>query len=187
MRRSALLVLFLVMAATAGGYAQTVESANSRQFAIDVGAMGSAFNPHDGNQKTYPTDTNTLVGAGTYVDLHFTHWFQLEGEARWLRWNTTGAEKMDNYLVGPRVPIKEFGRAQLYGKAMIGYGKMTFPFGYGYGSFTNLAFGGTLDYRLSRKLTLRAVDFEYQDWPKWLNNSSLYPYGVSVGVAYRVY
>ena len=70
---------------------------------------------------------------------------------------------------------------------MIGLGKMTFPFNYGYGSFTALAYGGGVDYRLSRKVSLRPVDFEFQQWPKWLNDSSLYPYGFSVGVGYRVF
>lgn len=129
-----------------------------------------------------------MVGVGTYVDAHFTHWFQVEGEARWLRFNQYYGEHEDTYLIGPKVPIKQIGHSsEIYGKALIGLGKMTFPNNYGYGSFTALAFGGGWDYKLSRKITLRAVDFEYQDWPKWLNNGSLYPYGVSVGMAYRVF
>lgn len=159
--------------------AQAIESADARGLRINVGGMVSGFQPDEGN--------NDLLGLGAYTDVRFTHWIQVEGEARWLRFNQYFGEHQDTYLVGPRVPIKEFGRAQVYGKVLIGMGKMTFPNDYGYGTFTALAYGGTLDYRLSRKLTLRAVDFEFQQWPKWLNNQSLYPYGVSVGMAYRVF
>lgn len=183
MRRSASFLCFVSLLLLFGahiGKAQVVESATSRQFTISAGGMASGFQSDDAN--------DYLVGAGTYVDFHFTHWIQLEGEARWLRWNQYSGEHEDNYLIGPRVPVWRVGRrAEIYGKALIGYGKMTFPYGYGYGSFTALAFGGSLDYQASRKLTIRALDVEYQDWPVWLNNSSLQPYGVSVGVAYRVF
>ncbi|HWG19609.1 MAG TPA: outer membrane beta-barrel protein [Terracidiphilus sp.] len=183
MRRSAVALCFLLLTTAAGlrtAHAQVVEAATARQFRLDAGGMVSGFQSGE--------DSDFLVGGGTYVDVHFTHWIQLEGEARWLRFNQYYGEHQSNYLIGPRVPIRQLGsRSEIYGKALIGMGKMTFPFGYGYGSFTALAFGATVDYRLSRKVTLRVVDFEYQDWPKWLNNSALYPYGVSAGASYRVF
>ena len=184
MRRSALVLCFVVtLLFTSGahnGKAQAVPTATGRQLTITAGGIASGFQSDDAN--------DYLVGAGTYVDVHFSHWVQLEGEARWLRWNEYFGEHEDNYLIGPRVPIWHFGsKTEIFGKALIGYGKMTFPYGYGYGTFTALAFGGSLDYHATRKLTIRALDVEYQDWPVWLNNSSLQPYGVSVGVGYRVY
>jgi hypothetical protein len=179
MRQAPCVLLFLLCAAAAVGHAQVVESADVRQFTITAGGMASVFQPGEGG--------NSLVGAGTYADIHFTHWFQLEAEGRWLRWNQYFGEHEDNYLIGPRVPVHQFGRGtQLYGKALIGYAKMTFPFSYGYGSFTDLAFGAAVDHRMGRKLSVKA-DFEYQYWPKWLNNTSLSPYGVSLGVGYRVF
>lgn len=162
-----------------GACAQAIESAETRTLSISAGGTASVFHPgHDGN---------ALVGAGTVVDVHFSHWFQIEAEGRWLYWNQYYGQHQSNYLIGPRIPVKQFGKAELFGKALIGVGKETFPYGYGYGSFTAFAFGGTLDYRMSRRITLRAVDFEYQYWPNWLNSQSLSPYGVSVGVGYRVY
>jgi len=182
MRRSAL-VLCYVSLAFSGSYfveAQAVPSATARQFTITAGGFASGFQSGDNN--------DYLIGAGTYVDFHFRHWIQLEGEARWLRWNQYAGEHEDTYLIGPRVPICHIGRkTEVFGKALVGYGKMTFPFNYGYGSFTALALGGTIDYHATRKLSIRALDVEYQDWPVWLNNHSLYPYGVSVGVGYRVF
>jgi opacity protein-like surface antigen len=187
MRRSAVLLLFISLKAAAFTHAQAAETATARQLTITAGAMGSGFNPHDSNSNAYVGGTNYLIGAGTYVDVHFTHWVQIEGEARWLRFNEYAGEHQDNYLIGPKIPIHRFGRADVYGKVMIGIGKMTFPYNYGYGTFTALAYGGGVDYKLSRKLTLRPIDFEFQQWPTWLPGSSLYPYGFSTGIGYRVF
>jgi len=187
MRRSALVFVFIVLAAAVSGSAQVSESATGRQLTITGGGFGSAFNPNDGNHALYGAGTNHLVGLGTFVDVHFTHWIQIQGEARWLRFDQYAGEHMDNYFIGPKVPIHQFGRTNVYGKVMIGMGKMTFPHNFGYGTFTALAYGGGLDYKLSPKLTVRAVDFEFQQWPLFLNNTALYPYGVSVGLGYKVF
>ena len=179
MRNSAFVYLFLFIAPVALARAQAVESATSRPLTVTAGAMASGFNPDEGG-------TN-LIGIGIFVDVHFTHWFQIEAEGRWLRWNEYQGENQDNYLIGPRVPIMHFGReTQLYGKVLVGYARMTFPYQYGYGTFTDLAFGGAVDHHLGRKLIVKA-DFEYQHWPKFLSNTSLSPYGASVGVGYRVF
>lgn len=186
MKRSAVFLFFLTVA-WVSAKAQVVESADVRTFTMNAGGMVSGFVPNDGSHPLYGPGANYLVGLGTYVDLHFTHWIQVEGEARWLRFSPYAGENQDHYLVGPKVPVVRFGRADVFGKAMIGVGKMTFPNKYGYGTFTALAFGGGIDYRLSRKVTLRAVDFEYQDWPKFLPDFNIHPYGVSVGMSYRVF
>ena len=187
MRRLAVVFFLISIAVEGPARAQVVESANIRQLTITAGGFGSAFNPHDSGNAFYVSDSSYLVGLGTYVDVHFSRWLQVEAEARWLRFNGYGGEYQDHYLIGPRLPIHQFGRASAYGKVLIGLGKMTFPSNYGYGSFTALAYGGGIDYRMSPRLTLRAVDFEFQQWPNWLPGSALYPYGVSVGVGYRVF
>jgi hypothetical protein len=187
MKRFAFISIFAFLALAVSASAQVSESATARQFWINAGGMGSVFHPDAGAHPFYISGTNHLDGVGTYVDIHFTHWIQIEGEARWLRFHQYAGEHQDNYLIGPRVPIHQFGRANVYGKALVGIGKMTFPNKYGYGTFTALAFGGGIDYKLSRKLTLRAIDVELQDWPVFLPNTSMVPYGVSVGMAYKVF
>jgi opacity protein-like surface antigen len=187
MRRSAVVLLLVLICLADFAHAQAAESATARQFTITAGAMGSAFNPNDRNASAYVGGSNYLMGPGAYVDVRFTHWFQLEGEARWLRFNQYAGEYQDNYFLGPKIPIHRFGRADIYGKVMIGIGKMTFPYNYGYGTFTALAYGGGVDYRLSHRLTLRPIDFEFQQWPTWLPGESLYPYGFSAGIGYRVF
>ena len=76
-------------------------------------------------------------------------------------------------------------RATPYAKVLIGLGRMNFEYNLAYGRFTDIAYGGGSDFKLTKRLSVRG-DFEYQQWPKWIN-SSLYPYGASVGVGYRIF
>ena len=51
----------------------------------------------------------------------------------------------------------------------------------------NVAGESAEDFReLTKRISVRAIDFEFQQWPKWLN-SSLAPYGASVGVGYKIF
>jgi hypothetical protein len=54
------------------------------------------------------------------------------------------------------------------------------------GRFTDIAFGGGADIPITRRISLRAIDVEYQYWPTW-GNSTLSPYGASVGIGYRIF
>jgi hypothetical protein len=88
-----------------------------------------------------------------------------------------------------------------YAKGLIGYANMSLGYylvGEGdyaliTGKFTDIAFGGGVDLKLTKRFSLRAIDFEYQDYPKFVNNSitlqsqHLYPYGASIGVGYRIF
>jgi hypothetical protein len=89
--------------------------------------------------------------------------------------------------------VYHFWKATVYGKALGGYSKMNFgtnlslsPYPLGTAKYTDLAFGGGVDLKLTRRLSLRAVDVEYHYWPSW-NNSTLSPYGASVGLGYKIF
>lgn len=127
-----------------------------------------------------------LFGVGAYVDLRVRRWVQLEAEGRWMRFNQYLDINEDNYLIGPRVPIMHWHRLTPYGKALFGAGRMNFQYNYAYGRFTDIALGGGVDYDLTRRISVRAFDFEYQLWPNWIDGT-LKPYGGSVGVAYRIF
>jgi hypothetical protein len=123
---------------------------------------------------------NRLFGIGAYVDLKANRWIEIEGEGNWLHFNQYRAINESTYMIGPKVPV-------ITRKGLTPYGK--FLFGFGSGSFLNghapvLAYGGGVDYRLSRHFTLRAVDFEYQ---QWILTPTLYPYGGSVGISYKIF
>jgi hypothetical protein len=143
--------------------------------------MGSVFQP-DYSAGVVATSPNRLYGLGAYVDLRITRWVQIEAEGRWLRFNQYQGNGEDNYLIGPRVPfsIRHFPRLKPYGKVLVGFGKGDFL----YGRATDLTFGGGLDYRLNNRFSVRAFDLEYQ---KWQTKPTLYPYGVSVGIGYKVF
>jgi len=160
--------------------AQVAPAATSRTFRLDAGAMGSAFQPDYAGEGVEETSPKRLYGFGGYVDARLSRWVSIEAEGRWLRFNKYLGIDENSYMIGPKIPIHTYRGITPYGKAL---------FGWGSGSFLNgragaMAFGGGVDYRLSRKFTLRAFDFEYQ---RWSVAPTLWPYGGSVGVSYRVF
>jgi hypothetical protein len=171
-------VLALLVAAVSRGGAQVAPSAYARQFSLTAGGLASAFQPDYG--PTY------LYGVGAYIDVKFTRWAQVEAEGRWLRFNQYANIYEDNYLIGPRVPIRRIWKANTYAKVLGGYGIMNFEYNFAHGRFYNIAFGGGADIKLTKRISWRAIDAEYQVWPDWVQGS-LKPYGLSTGVSYRVF
>jgi hypothetical protein len=212
MRRfTSILFAILLVAGAVAASAQAVLSATGRQVSITAGGMASIFQPDfEGNwveqinPSVYcdPMTTSVtcipvahssqypLIGVGAYVDVRLRRWVQFEAEGRWNRWHQFNSISQDNYLIGPRLPVYHFWKATVYGKALGGYSKMNFgyfgTFPVGTGKFTDLAFGGGVDLKLTKRLSLRAIDVEYHYWPSW-NNSTLSPYGASVGVGYKIF
>lgn len=191
MRRSAWMLLGLLLwAGSAVAGAQVNPSADRGTFRMDVGAMGSMFQPDYAGGGIAQASPNRLFGVGAYVDMRFRRWVQLEAEGRWLRFNQFVDIHQDNYLIGPRVPIHTFfGRVTPYGKVLFGFTNMNFEFGETSCRCATIAYGGGADVRLDNRWTLRAVDFEYQQMPSWyaLQTSQLHPYGVSAGISYRIF
>ncbi|HUN84435.1 MAG TPA: outer membrane beta-barrel protein [Terracidiphilus sp.] len=189
MRRSAFFVFLLACIVDACGIsarAQVAPSATLNRMTITAGVLGSGFQPDYAGNGVAESASNWLIGPGAYVDVRFSRWVQAEAEGRWLRFNQFANIYQDNYLIGPKVPIHNFGRFTPYGKVLFGFSKMNFQYNYAYGRFTDIAYGGGVDMKLSDRWTLRPVDFEYQQWPNWINGS-LNPYGVSVGIGYKIF
>ncbi len=162
MRRSIVALLsILVVAGALFTHAQVVPSATGRQLSITAGGLASAFQPDYGGGGLPGAGPNRLYGVGAYVDVKFTRWIQLEAEGRWLRFNQFEDINQDNYLIGPRLPIRRlrFWRATPYAKALIGYARMNFDNNEAYGHFTDIAYGGGLDNKLTRKISVRAIDW----------------------------
>jgi len=203
-KQSIVTLLSILLAAGAlSARAQVVPSATKSPFSLTVGGMASAFQPdYDANyfndDKVTEASPYRLYGIGTYVDVKFSRWVQIEGEARWLRYNQFDQIHQDNYLIGPRIPIHRFNflRSTVYAKALVGYAKMDLGYYYeptvgfiflGNGGFTDIAYGGGVDLKLNKRFSIRAFDFERQDYPKFISNTHLSPYGASVGVGYRIF
>lgn len=177
-------LLFLTLLSPLMAKAQTVPDAYAGPFNVYAGGFGSAF-----SSDFTPGTLTPLYGAGTYLDIQFRKWFQLEAEVRWLTFNPyiyTGSQI--NYSVGPRVPIHRFGKFNTYGKFLITDTKVSYPDGFGYGHFLDYTMGGGADVQLSRRFRLRAIDFEYHYLPYYNGATpTLQPMGISVGLAYRLY
>lgn len=186
MKRTAVsLILCLLCAGALLARAQVVPSAYRQRFTLNVGGMGSVFQPDYAGNGIPQEAPNRLYGWGTYVDLGLRRWVQIEAEGRWLRENRYLNIDEDNYLIGARAPIGTYHRFKPYGKVLVGYGRMNFQYNYAYGRFLDVALGGGTDYELTRRISAR-VNFEYQLWPNWIDGT-LKPYGGDVGIAYKIF
>lgn len=131
-----------------------------------------------------------MNGLGIYVDWNLFGHLGAEGEARWLRFNQEFGTYEDNFLAGPRYS-RHYGKFVPYAKFLLGAGELHFPFGQGHGGYFAMVPGGGLDYRLTRRFTIRAVDYEYQFWPSAPGgpfvSHGLTPSGFSFGASYRIF
>lgn len=123
---------------------------------------------------------NYLFGMGVFVDYKVNRWVVVEGEGQWLHFNQYLGINENSYMIGPKVPITTFKGLTPYGKFLVGIGSGSFLNGH----TTVLAYGGGVDYRLTRRLSLRAFDFEYQ---QWIVTPTLRPYGFSAGIGYKIF
>lgn len=184
----------LISAGALSARAQAVPSANAQRFTVNAGVLGSVFQPDYKGGGVAATGPYRLYGDGAYVDVKLTRYVQIEAEARWLRFNSYLNIREDNYLIGPRLPLEKlrYKRATPYAKVLIGNSRMNFEYNGAYGRYTDIAYGGGVDVKLTKRITIRAIDLEYQQWLGWPDipgspNSTLSPYGGSVGVSYKVF
>ena len=169
----AMLAVSLMYGRSAG--AQAMPTATGPGAYVIVGATYSGFESDYGVQK--------ISGASVYVDANFIWRYGVEVEARRMDYPNFG-ERQSTLLAGPRWSFRETGLVP-YVKVLAGGGRFDFPYGFGYGDYFAFAPGAGVDLRVGRKLRLRLVDFEYQEWPGF-TFGSLHPYGVSAGISYEV-
>lgn len=159
---------------------QVIPSATGSQARLVVGGFASAGQPDYAGGSTAASSPYRLYGAGAFVDYRMSRWIQLEGEVRWLNWNVYQNINEKSYSVGLREPIYTFWRFTPYGKGLVGMGSGDFLTG----QAAVYTLGGGVDYRLSKRLNIRAFDYEYQQWKV---TPTLHPYTASVGVSYRIF
>jgi hypothetical protein len=124
-----------------------------------------------------------LGGGVVWADVNMTWQFGLEGEARYLRLNTSEDVTEKMYLGGVRYTFTP-KRLRPYAKFLLGAGDISYPFHYAQGTYLALAPGAGVDLHISDHLIWRVVDVEYQTWPDF-TFGNLKPYGVSMGFIYR--
>jgi hypothetical protein len=171
-----LLALSVAMAKPARG--QVKESAETGGVMLSAGGTFSGYYVGYGQRK--------LLGPAVFVDATSRGPFGIEAEARWLNLNETAGVHDETYLVGPRFAFKEMGQFQPYAKVLLGVGQFTFPYNYAQGSYFVVAPGAGCDFRVNRRIYLRLVDFEYQDWPQF-TYGALPSYGISSGIRIHLF
>ena len=195
------LILAILASFTHPLFAQSALSKFQSNLTLNAGALISAFDPDYG--------PNNLAGIGVWADAGVVHGFGLEAEGRWLRLNEYQSVNQDHYLIGPRYEFRHLERfspnlerispslkrvrpylerVTPYAKILGGSGYMNFQNHIATGHFGALAYGGGLDFRLNRRVNIRALDVEIQQWPQFaVATQSLHPVGVSAGVSYRIF
>ena len=168
----------LLFASTMQASAQASPTAYGPGSFVQVGGTGSLFQADYGQRH--------LGGEAVFVDAHVYRRVGVEAEARMLNLHEDEGAHETTYLVGPRFSIFP-GRFRPYAKILVGRGTFYFPFQYAQGSYFVVAPGGGVDWQVGRsRLTIRVVDVEFQRWP-WFSFGPLQPYGVSSGIALRVF
>jgi hypothetical protein len=144
---------------------------------LSAGAMASGYTLEYGQRK--------MLGYSAFVDADTKRCVGLEAEGRWLEYHQRANVHAESYSIGARYHL-DFGRWQPYAKALVGFGDFNFPYNYAQGRYFTATAGGGLDYHWRRRVYIRAVDFEYQDWPQF-TYGAMNSVGVSVGLRVRFY
>lgn len=141
----------------------------------------------------WPDYGQRLIGYGGYVAYDFLPHWGVEFNIRQAKSTNNSDLTERTYEFGGRYVIMHRSGFHPYARVSYGRGVFNFPKGdtfYGYNQAYNLmAFGGGVDYNLTRSINLRG-DFDYQHWFSFPGigssaNRSLSPQAVSVGVAYH--
>jgi opacity protein-like surface antigen len=195
-------LLFALLTAPLFSLAQSSQSAVGGSASLWAGGEVSAFNPDYSCGSDVPLGCNAqLVGPAAFFDLNVKRKWGVEGEGRWLHWDGPGGQIESNYLGGPRYRVFNDRRLNLWLKVLLGGGLITTPYfpaaGSLKGSYFAYAPGGTVEYRLTHRISLRG-DYEFQIWPSFAgpptfnsagdlieHDHGLTPNGFSLGVAYR--
>lgn len=125
----------------------------------------------------------TIQGFSVYIDSNPLWRCGLETEARRMVYPDFG-ERQSTLLAGPRWTFRPKGFVP-YAKLLVGGGRFEFPYGFGHGDYFVVAPGAGVDLRISSKIRIRLVDFEYQEWPGF-TFGALHPYGLSTGISFQI-
>ncbi len=174
-------VLFLVILIGSIGprlsRAQVVPPGDQGGARLSAGAMGSGYTLQYGQRK--------MTGIAGFVDLDTKRRLGIEAEGRWLEYFQTANVHAETYSIGGRYHF-DLGRCEPYAKGLVGFGDFNFPYSYAYGRYLVVTAGGGLDFHWTNRIYVRAVDFEYQDWPIF-TFGNMNSFGVNAGLRVRIF
>ena len=168
-RASALLWLLapaLLLASANPVRAQVVQAANEGTLKLSAGAIGSGDTFQQEGQRK-------MLGVGAFVDAETTGHFGIEAEGRWVEFHQTANVHAETYSIGGRYHLDFGPRWQPYAKGLVGFANFTYPYNYAQGNRDLIVTaGGGVDFRWTRRITLRLADVEFQDWPNFQYTST---------------
>ncbi len=187
LRGGAFAAVFLLAAWLVPGreaHAQAVPAAEAGGIRLSAGGAVSAYELGYGQVK--------IGGASAFVDFDTLRHFGVEGEMRWLNIHRSVDQKLPaedetatTYLGGLRYS-RFIGRFQPYAKGLVGIGQFNYPYNLAKENDLVIAPGGGVDFRITRRIRWRAVDFEYQLWPNF-NFGTMSSYGLSSGIRVKIF
>lgn len=174
-------VFFLFAAAPGMAGAQALPTASREP--IEVGAAFSFGSPDFQQTTTYVEGITLYANAGlrgrlaAQIDVHLDSFI-------------TPIDIGENtFQIGPRFSVLHEDRANVYVKAIGGLGTFAYQAGsyavpqtYTYGVFS---LGAGVEYRVSRRIDVRAIDLEFQNW-EGFPGGTLHPVVASMGLAWRL-
>lgn len=156
--------------------AQATAAATGR--ALAVGLTYQNINPDYGPSRA--------SGVGIFANYDFSRYIGVTAELNFQTAFSSVVYLEHTYMVGARGEYHH-GRLLGYGKLLIGGASGSsngVPNLENVGSYPLYAIGGGLDVRMDHHITIRAIDFEQQEWLSYHPNG-LTPTVLSFGAAYR--
>jgi len=182
----AIFSLAVMLMGVANLAAQSVASAYGNKSSLWIGGEYANL------QAGFPKDSSVrLTGAGAWVDYNWRAHWGVEARARFMNWGSWHGETEQSFLAGPRYTLLNSRKWRPFAAFDLGITQIHYPFSLGDGNSLTLAPRGGVEYKLSRKLEVRAtyeMDFltnspDFTNEPKF----GIHPSGVMVGAAWRIY
>ena len=134
-------------------------------------------------QPDYTNDS--IKGYSVWGDYDFRRFIGVEVEAHLGDVITPADINENSYMVGPRA-LYHKRKFTGYAKLMFGRATITNTDFNASSSYNVYAFGGGLEYRVLRRINIRAVDFELQKWPDF-EPHGLSPLAITFGASYIIW
>lgn len=140
----------------------------------------------------FPKDSTVrLNGIGAFATYNLNRHYGVEAHARFLNLKSWNGETEQAYLIGPRYSFLRGEKLRPFAMFQVGVVKIQYPFQMGTGTSFAMAPGGGVEYRLGRKLSVRAA-YEFQmltNSPDFTNEPKfgIRPTGATVGISYRIF
>jgi hypothetical protein len=127
----------------------------------------------------------SIKGVSFWADYDFLKYVGVEASVHLGTIITPADIAETSYFVGPRL-VYRHRKLTGYAKILLGRATITNQF-YGVSSSYNAyALGGGLEYKIARKINLRAIDFEFQQWPDF-EPHTLSPIAITIGASYIIH